>query len=101
MTIGKNLELPVPLIAEICRRYHVRELAAFGSVLSASFGQTSDVDLLVEFEPDVQVGFLTLSRLARELSELLGRRADVVSKGGLKPAIRRGILAQAKVLYAA
>jgi len=39
-------------ISEFCRRHHIRRLALFGSVLRADFGPASDVDVLVEFEPD-------------------------------------------------
>jgi predicted nucleotidyltransferase len=61
----------------------------------------SDIDLLVTFEPEARVGFLALARMQRELEELLGRKVDLVPKGGLKPAIRDAVLATARVLYAA
>lgn len=64
------------------------------------FGPQSDVDVLVEFEPDAAVGFLTLSRLARELAEILGRPVDLVPRAGLKPAIRDAILRQEQIIYA-
>jgi predicted nucleotidyltransferase len=85
----------------ICRRYHVRELSLFGSMARGDFDDQSDVDLLVEFEPDIEVGFLTLSRLQRELSEILGLPIDLVPKHGLKPAIKQEVLASAELLYAA
>jgi predicted nucleotidyltransferase len=59
------------------------------------------VDVLVEFEPDTAVGFVTLSRMARELSSLLGRPVDLVPRSGLKPAIREAILREEQVIYAA
>ena len=96
----RSLELPVEAIREICRRYRVNQLALFGSALGKDFGPTSDVDLLVEFEPDAEVGFLTLARLQRELSAALGRPVDLVPKGGLKPMIREKVLAEAEILYA-
>jgi len=61
----------------------------------------SDIDMLVEFEPDARVGFMTLARMRRELSELLGRTVDLVPESGLKPLIRDDVLDSAKVLYAA
>ncbi|MBI4495012.1 MAG: nucleotidyltransferase family protein [Chloroflexi bacterium] len=88
-------------LAQVCRRHQVRELALFGSALRPDFHEGSDIDLLVEFEPDAQVGFLALSRLQRELSELFGRKVDLVPKGGLKPVLRHEVLAHAQVLYAA
>jgi predicted nucleotidyltransferase len=98
---AENLQLPLDEIREICRRYGVRELAIFGSALGPEFGPGSDIDLLVEFESDVDVGFLTLAGMQRELSEVLGRKVDLVPKGGLKPRIREAVLSSAEVLYAA
>lgn len=93
--------LPIDEIKELCRRYHVRELAIFGSAIRDDFQADSDIDLLVEFEPDTQVGFMTLAGLQRELSAILHRKVDLVPKGGLKPRIRQAVLDSAEVLYAA
>jgi uncharacterized protein len=90
-----------PSIREMCRRYRVKELAVFGSALREDFDVQSDVDLLVEFEPDVEVGFIAFSRLRRELSAHLHRPVDLVPKAGLKPRIRSSVLSDAKILYAA
>jgi len=97
----QNLDLPVEKIRMLCRRYRVRELALFGSALRDDFEAESDVDLLVEFEPEAQVGFMTLARMQRELSNILHRPVDLVPKGGLKPKIRQAVLSSAEVLYAA
>ena len=94
-------DLPLEAVRALCKRYHVHELAIFGSAVRKDFTPGSDVDLLVEFEEDAQVGFVTLARLNRELSELLHRPVDLVPKGGLKPIIKEEVLAQAEVLYAA
>jgi predicted nucleotidyltransferase len=93
--------VPTDRLAEFCQRNHVQELALFGSVLTSDFGKDSDIDLLVTFRPGAQVGFLTLARIKRELEEMLGRKVDLVPKGGLKPEIRESVLATARVLYAA
>ena len=95
--LGFSLEA----LTALCERYRVRELALFGSARRADFGAESDIDLLVEFEPDAQVGFMTLSRMQRELVAIFKRRVDLVPQGGLKPLIRRAVLESAEVLYAA
>jgi predicted nucleotidyltransferase len=87
-------------IASFCRRNQIRRLAVFGSALRDDFRADSDVDVLVEFESEARVGFVALARAARELSELLGRRADLVPQSGLKPLIRDEVLAGAEVLFA-
>jgi len=98
---AQKIDLPIKEITALCKRYNVRELAVFGSAVKNKLRSGSDIDLLVEFEPDAQVGFITLSRMQRELSGLMHRKVDLVPKGGLKPILRQEILSAAKVLYAA
>ena len=98
---AQKIDLPTKEITALCKRYNVRELALFGSDVKNQLRSGSDIDLLVEFEPDAQVGFITLSRMQRELSGLMHRKVDLVPKGGLKPRLRQEILSAAKVLYAA
>ena len=95
--------LPIPFeeLAHLCRRYQVRELALFGSMLRQDHRPDSDVDLLVSFQPAARVTFLTLARMQRELEALVGHKVDLVPKEGLKPVIRDHVLATARVLYAA
>jgi predicted nucleotidyltransferase len=95
------VKIPEGRLEEFCRRYRVRELSLFGSALREDFGPDSDVDVLVEFDPSARVGFLELSRMQRELSELLRRRVDLVPKPGLKEKIRQAVLDSAEVIYAA
>ena len=94
------LDLPMEEIAALCRRYGVRELSVFGSVLRDEVRDDSDLDLLVLFQPKAAVGFMTLGRMEREFESILGRRVDLVPKDGLKPVIRDEVLASARVLYA-
>ncbi len=99
--IQQRLSVPIVEIKALCRKYHVRELALFGSVLRNDFGPTSDVDLLVEFEPEAAIGFVALSKMQRELADIFHRRVDLVPKRGLKPRIRQSVLDSAEVIYAA
>jgi predicted nucleotidyltransferase len=87
-------------IKDLCKRYRVKELSLFGSALRDDFSSASDIDLLVEFESEAQIGFMTLSKMQRELSQILNRQVDLVPKKGLKPKIQESILSSAKVLYA-
>ena len=95
------VHIPVEELASVCRRYQVRELALFGSMLRPDPSPESDVDLLVSFQPSARVTFSTLSRMQRELEALLDRKVDLVPKDGLKPVVRDHVLATARVLYAA
>src|SRR5213593_3274233 len=98
--IPSRLDIPESEIKSLCQRYQVRELALFGSVLHDDFRADSDVDVLVEFEPEAQIGFLALARMQRELSALFHRQVDLVTKTGLKPVIRQTVLDSIQVLYA-
>lgn len=88
-------------IAAFCRKWQVTELALFGSVLRDDFGPNSDVDVLVTFELNADIGLLEMIRMERELERLLGRSVDVVEKAGLKPLMQRDVVSSAEILYAA
>jgi predicted nucleotidyltransferase len=88
-------------LADLCRRYQVRELSVFGSAARGEMHPDSDIDLLVEFLPGAQVDLVDHAGLMLDLSQLLGRRVDLVSKKALKPLIRTSILEEARLVYAA
>jgi predicted nucleotidyltransferase len=67
------IDIPRAEIEAFCKRHHIRRLALFGSVLRDDFGPDSDVDVLVEFEPDIRVGYFTLVTIQYELAEVIGR----------------------------
>lgn len=86
-------------IAAFCRRHHIRRLAVFGSALRGDFRPDSDVDLLVEFEPEHTPGLIRLGALEEELGRLLGRRADLVTAKALSRYFRDHVLASAEPVY--
>lgn len=88
-------------LAEVCRRYSVKELSLFGSAVRGEMRPESDVDIMVEFEPGARVGLIKFESLAEELEALAGRRVDLVTKRGLKPWVRPEALKDAQVIYAA
>jgi predicted nucleotidyltransferase len=95
-----QITVPCEQITDFCRRNYIRWLALFGSVLRDDFDPDSDVDVLVEFEPEARVTMFTLSRLQRELEGIFARPVDFVLKDGLKWRIRDSVLASAQVIYA-
>ena len=88
-------------LADICRRFQVSRLSVFGSIARGQARPDSDADILVEFLPDAAIGLIGYAGLMLALSELLGRKVDLVSKPALKPLIRDAILDEARLLYAA
>lgn len=98
--MSARIEIDASAIAAFCRRNRVRRLSLFGSVLRDDFGPDSDVDVLVEFEPDARVGFLRLAGMELELEELLGRKADIRTPNDLSRYFRDEVLAAAELQYA-
>ncbi len=94
-----RIEIPKAEISQFCRQNAIRRLAFFGSVLRDDFGPESDVDVLVDFEPGVSVGLITLAGMEIELSELLGRRAEIHTPAGLHPRFRDRVEQAAEVEY--
>jgi hypothetical protein len=94
-----RIEVPRERIADFCRRHHIRWLALFGSVLRDDFRPDSDVDVLVEFEPDQRYTYFTLAQIEEDLSGLLGRRVDLHMPKTLHPFLRDKVLGQAEALY--
>lgn len=88
-------------IGEICRRYKIRELSLFGSQVRGDFTAKSDFDFLVDFEPDARIGFFALGEIQEKLEEIVHTQVDLVPKDGLKPLIRKSVLSEAEVVYAA
>lgn len=90
-------------LAVLCRKYRVRRLDVFGSATADDFGESSDVDLLVEFEEmpyadraDAYLGLLTA------VEALLKRRIDLVEMGAVRnPYLRQGIEESRELVYAA
>jgi predicted nucleotidyltransferase len=92
---------PKDQIAEFCRRHHIRRLAVFGSALRSDFNETSDIDMLVAFEPDHIPSLLGMARMERELSALFGgRKVDLRTPEDLSRYFRQDVLNEAEVQYA-
>ncbi|MBM4285330.1 MAG: nucleotidyltransferase family protein [Deltaproteobacteria bacterium] len=89
-------------IAAFCRKWRIAELALFGSVLREDFRPDSDVDVLVTFQADGGITFDNRVEILDELTEIFGRKVDLVEKEGIRNPFRRHeILTTKEVLYAA
>jgi uncharacterized protein len=85
-------------IKDFCQKYYIRQLSFFGSVVRDDFGPQSDIDVLVEFQPDHIPGF-DFFLMEVELSQLLGRKVDLQTLNFLSPDIRRSVLTEAIPAY--
>lgn len=87
-------------LAEVCARYGVARLEVFGSVSRGEADPGSDIDVLYELMPGTRLGW-AIEDLEDDLTELLGRPVDLVSRNALHDRLRTSVLSEARVLYAA
>jgi uncharacterized protein len=92
-------------IADFCRRWRIVELSLFGSVVRDDFRPDSDVDVLVSFAADARWGLLDEVTMADELSSIVGRKVDLVSRRAVEQSEnyirRRRILGSVEPVYVA
>jgi predicted nucleotidyltransferase len=98
-------ELPLQRLREFCSKWKVAELAVFGSYLREDFTSESDIDFLVTWAPEADWSLLEHLSAQDELSQLLGRRVDLVTRRSVERSAnyirREHILESARVVYAA
>jgi predicted nucleotidyltransferase len=100
-----QIDISMDKIEAFCRRNHIRSLSLFGSVLRADFGPDSDVDVLIEFEPEQEPGLMELVGMQNELSLILERKVDMVERESVEQSQnyirRRHILQSVEAVYVA
>lgn len=95
------LNIDETALARFCQRHHIRRLSLFGSQLKGTPRPDSDVDLLVEFEPEHIPSLIGIAGMEIELSELLGKKVDLRTAGDLSRYFRDEVVRTAEVQYAA
>ncbi len=101
---GKHaLRFPRAKLSALCRKYGIRKLSVFGSAARNEMKPGSDIDLLVEFEPEKAPSLWSGPEMESELSALFGnRRVDLAPPGILRnPYRRESILPDLRILYEA
>jgi len=96
--LTQNLNVDSEALVDFCKRNHIQWLAIFGSALRDDFGPESDVDVLVEFEEGKTPGYRFIT-MQDELSGLLNRRVDLLTRKSLNRWIKARVLSEAQVLY--
>lgn len=98
----RNLKLDEAALARFCEAHHIRRLSLFGSQLKGTARPDSDVDLLVEFDPEHIPGLLGVATMELALSEMLGgRRVDLRTAQDLSRYFRDEVVRTAEVQYVA
>ena len=96
------VEIPEPEIAKFCQRWKVRQFYLFGSVLRDDFNADSDIDVMVEFLPNANIGW-DIVTMNDELEAIFHRQVDLTTKAGIEESDnwlrRRNILDEATLIY--
>ncbi len=86
-------------IQEFCKTHHILKLALFGSVLTEHFSETSDIDILVEFDPQHIPGLFSIVEMKEELALHIGREVDLRTPEDISKFFRNEVLQQSYLLY--
>ena len=97
--MAPRIQVPQEEVAAFCKRNRIRRLSFFGSVLRDDFRPESDVDVLVDFEGGVRVGYITLMRMQRELGAILGRKTEIYRPSGFREWLREEVVGSAELQY--
>lgn len=96
-----GIDISSAAIAGFCKRHGIARFSLFGSVLRDDFAPASDIDVLVEFLPNVAPSLLDLGGMQQELCDLFGRQVDLKTPEFLSPYIREQVRHEAALQYAA
>ena len=98
--MNPSVSVPKDALAAFCRKHGIIRLSVFGSALRADFKPESDVDVLVDFDPESVPGLLGIADMELELSDLFeGRRVDLRTPEDLSQYFRQEVLDTAEVQY--
>ena len=96
----KTLDIPNKnRIVNIMRRNQIDFAALFGSHAKGTAKKNSDYDILIEFSPDARVGLFKYQEIEDKVSSTLGKKADLVTVGGIDKYIKDEVLKTMKVIY--
>lgn len=99
MSYSLEQRMPKEALIAFCERNHIRRLSVFGSAIRGELRAESDLDILVEFEPDHTPGLFSVIRMEMELSETLGRKVDLRTPDDLSQYFRDEVMANAELQY--
>jgi predicted nucleotidyltransferase len=94
-----HIDIPKKWLKSFCEANHIVKLALFGSVLSDRFSETSDVDVLVEFDPRYIPGLFSFVDMKDELSKNIGREVDLRTPEDISKLFRNEVIQQSYLLY--
>jgi uncharacterized protein len=100
--VRADIQIPIDRVAEFCRKHGIRKLEVFGSALRDDFGPESDLDIMVEFEPE-RIPGLAFFVMDEEIAEIFGRKVDLHTRRSVEEnpnnLFRKQALSQVATLY--
>lgn len=99
MELAPGVAIDDESLQTFCSAHGIRRLGLFGSALRGELRPESDIDLLVEFEPDRTPGLLGIAQLELEFGALLGRSVDLRTLKDLSQYFRDDVAGEARTLY--
>ena len=100
MSEAVTTDLPLRAIREYCATQPIQRLSVFGSAARNNLTPESDLDLLVEYDPDASVGLFAMGGNLMDFQDIVGRKVDLVTPNGLCKYIRDEVLESARLIYA-
>jgi predicted nucleotidyltransferase len=94
-----KIRLPKAWLEKFCIENHIVKMALFGSVISNHFKETSDIDILVEFDPKHIPGLFGFVAMRDSLSERLGREVDLRTPEDISYRFRNEVIEQSYPIY--
>ncbi|PWR73158.1 nucleotidyltransferase family protein [Methanospirillum stamsii] len=99
----KLSEIPSDIHSKIIPHYHITTIWIFGSAVRDDFSDESDIDMVVEFEPDAPITLLTLASLQSELEKSFGRKVDLITRKAIddfmNPILKQEVLSSMVKMY--
>ncbi|MBI2591831.1 MAG: nucleotidyltransferase family protein [Candidatus Brennerbacteria bacterium] len=80
-------------------RDSVEKASLFGSYVRGEESSESDIDVLIEFKPDANIGLFEFVRLQRFLGESMGRKVDLLTPESISKFFREKVLNEAEIIY--
>lgn len=97
--VKPKIPIPRDKIAEFCQKNFIKTMSLFGSVLTDDFKPTSDVDFLVEFQPEHIPTLFDIVEMEEELSNIVGHHADLKTAKGISRYFRDEVISKAQMIY--
>jgi predicted nucleotidyltransferase len=94
-----QIKIPKVWLEKFCKENHIVKMSLFGSVISDHFTDSSDIDILVEFDPKHTPGLFGLVGMRNSLSEQLGRDVDLRTPEDLSVLFRNEVIQGSHPIY--